>query len=223
MSVTDPDNLVIDTVNAIVDRRTVEHNVLTHLQQWIVPYLAAIERFHQMEREAIPKPKSWRIEQRFDRKPQDMMPFVAVVSTGINPGKTPQRDNEGNMRAWWLVAVGAVCAARTDQDAKDLSGYYGAAIRMAMQHVPDLGGWASGVDWSDERYDDWAPILEQASVSSVRLVFTIEVEQVVNVFEGFRDLWGKPTVPPNPYDVPTEYPDITERQVNIDKLSEEGA
>jgi hypothetical protein len=147
------------------------------------------------------------------------MPFVAVVSTGINPGKPPKRDGEGNTTAWWLVAVGAVCAARTDQDAKDLSGYYGAAIRMAMMHIPDLGGWADGVDWNDERYDDWSPILEQV-VSSVRLVFTVEIEQVINVFEGFRDMWGKPTVPPNPYDVVTEYPEITEKQITVDKMED---
>jgi len=217
MSVTDPDQLVVSSVNAIVDRRTVERNVLSHLQQWLVPYLAAMERFHGLDTQSIPTPKAWRVEQQFARRPQDHLPFVAVVSSGINPGKTPAREGDGMTRAWWLVAIGAVCGARSDQMAKDLSGYYGAAIRMAMMHVPDLGGWSSGVDWNDERYDDWSPILEQV-VSSVRLVFTVEVEQVVNVFEGFRDMWGKPTVPPDPYNVPTSYPDITEKQITVDKL-----
>jgi hypothetical protein len=136
-----------------------------------------------------------------------------------------QRDGDGNVRAWWLVAIGAVCAARTDQDAKDLSGYYGAAIRLAMMHMPELGGWAAGVEWNDERYDDWAPILEQM-VSSVRLVFTIEVDGVINVFEGFRTSDGTLrtsdgtlTVPSDPYAPLTPYPEITTITVNVDHQS----
>jgi hypothetical protein len=187
----------------------------------MIPYLAAMERYHGLPKEFIPTPKSWRVEQNFARHPQDTMPFVAVVSAGISPGRVPQRDNEGNVRAWWLIAIGAVCAARTDQDAKDLSGYYGAAIRLIMQQMPELSGWASGVDWNDERYDDWNPILEQM-VSSVRLVFTVEVEDVMNVFQGFSDLWGNKLIPPNPYDVLTQFPEITEKTYTVHKLDEDG-
>jgi hypothetical protein len=204
---------VYSDVSTIVDRATVEHNVLTHLQTWIETYIAAIERFHQLPARTLPLPKSWRIEKEFARNPQDTMPFVAVVSTGLSPGKPPKRDGDGTVRAWWIIAVGAVVAAGTEQDAKDLSGYYGAALRMIMLQMPELGGWASDVEWNDEKYDDWPSILEQM-ISSARLVFTVEVEDVINVFEGFRGPDGVLTVPSDPYAYPLGYPDT--EQVVID-------
>jgi hypothetical protein len=206
---------VYSDVQTVVDRSIVEHNVVTHLQTWMESYIAAIERFHQLPARVLPLPKSWRIKQEFARNPQDTLPMVAVVSTGLNPGKPPRRDGDGTMKAWWVIAVGAVVSAGTDQDAKDLSGYYGAAIRMIMTAMPELGGWASGVEWSDEKYDDWPPILEQM-ISSARLVFTVEVEDVINVFEGFRGPDGVLTVPSDPYAYPLEYPDISEVNVNVD-------
>lgn len=209
---------VYNSVQTIVDRRTVERKVLDHLQVWMIPYLAAIERYHGIPKRSLATPKSWRIEPQFTKRPEDTMPFVAVVSTGISPGKPPQRDGDGIVRAWWVVAIGAVVAASTDQGAKDLSGYYGAGIRMMMNQMPELGGWAAGVQWNDERYDDWPPVMERM-ISSCRLVFTLEIEDVMNVFEGYRDIWGVPTVPEFPYDDPLPFPDITEKDINVEKFS----
>jgi hypothetical protein len=202
-------------ISTVVDRSIVEHSVTTHLQTWMTAYIAAIERFHQLPAKTLPLPKSWRIKQEFARNPQDTLPMVAVVSPGLSPGKPPKRDGDGTTKAWWIIAVGSVVSAGTDQDAKDLSGYYGAAIRMMMLQMPQLGGWASGVEWNDEKYDDWPPILEQM-ISSARLVFTVEVEDVINVFEGFRGPDGVLTVPSDPYAYPLEYPDVSEVNINVD-------
>jgi hypothetical protein len=206
---------VYSDISAIVDRSIVEHSVLTHLQSWMETYIAAIERFHQLPVKSLPLPKSWRIKQEFARNPQDTLPMMAVVSTGLSPGKPPKRDGDGTVRAWWIIAVGAVVAAGDEQDAKDLSGYYGAAIRMIMMQMPELGGWASDVQWDDERYDDWPSILEQM-ISSARLVFTVEVEDVINVFEGFRGPDGVLTVPSDPYAYPLTYPDTKQTDINLE-------
>lgn len=208
---------VFDTTRTIVDRRTVERKVLEHLKVWMIPYLASMERHHGLPKRSLETPKSWRIEPQFARRPEDTLPFVAVVSTGISPGKPPRRDGDGVVSAWWVVAIGAVVGASTDQAAKDLSGYYGAGIRMIMNQMPELGGWAAGVEWNDERYDDWPPVLERM-ISSCRLVFTIEIDDVMNVFEGYRDLWGVPTVPEDPYADPKPMPTITEKDIDIEKL-----
>ena len=209
---------VYSDVHTIVDRGLVENQVLIHLQNWFTTYIAVIERFHSMSPRTLPTPKSWRIEQEFARNPEDTMPFIGVVSTGLNPGKPPKREGDGTVRAWWVIAVGAVVAAASDQDAKDLSGYYGAAIRMIMLNMPELGGWSAGVDWVDERYDDWPPVLEHM-ISSARLVFTVEVDDVVNVFEGFRGADGVLTIPEDPYAVPFDYPTVVDTHINIDSVS----
>jgi hypothetical protein len=48
------------------------------------------------------------------------------------------------------------------------------------------------------------------------LVFTVEVEDVINVFEGFRGPDGVLTVPDDPYAYPLTYPDVSQVDINVD-------
>jgi hypothetical protein len=206
MSATDPSGIVYGPESPLVTRGFVERSMLAHVKAQMLPYLARIERQEGLTPEQITKPKSWEIINEFTRYPEEGMPFIAVISPGISPGRNPMQEGDGAVTAWWLLAIGAIVAARDERTAKDLAGYYGAAIRGLVMEQPELGGWASGVEWNDEKYDDFPRITER-TLAAARLVFTVKVEDVVNVY-GAPRLWDGTVAPPldDPYAPPAPLP-----------------
>jgi hypothetical protein len=187
-------------------RKIIEEGVQQHLSDWIVPWLAQIEREQELAPKTIATPRSWDTRTDFTRNPEDTLPMIAVISTGTN-GQRPRQDGDGRITAWWLVAVGAVVAASSHQDANDLAGYYGTAIRQAMT-LQDLD-WANGIEWTDEQYDD-LPVLESRNLAVVREVFTVEIPEVINRFEG-----GFLLPPDDPYEGgPDPEPPITKKVID---------
>lgn len=189
-----------------IDRGQIETNVLQHVKDWIDSYLAVIEFGKQgLEPGILARPKSYDVTTDFTRRPDDSLPFVCVISTGTNAGKPPRQDGEGDVTAYWLVALGCVVSTSDARSAKNLAGYYGKAFRQMMTQMPTLGGWAAGCSWDDERYDDWKRS-DDRQMAAVRMVFTVEVPDVVNVYQGFRDLQGGFIRPEDPYTAPESLP-----------------
>jgi hypothetical protein len=178
--------------------------MLSHMQTWLLPYLGRIERLNGLT-EHIATPKSWEVVNEYTRYPEEAMPYIAVISPGISPGHPPRRDGDGLVTAWWLLAVGAIVATRDERSAKDVAGYYGAAIRGCVMELPDLGGWAEGVEWNDEKYDDF-PRVQERTMAAVRLVFTVEVQEVINVFGAPSDYQDTSVPPDDPYATPAPFP-----------------
>lgn len=188
----------------LVTRGQIEKAMLTHMQGWLLPYLGRIERLNGLT-EHIATPKSWEVVNEYTRYPEEAMPYIAVISPGISPGHPPRRDGDGWVTAWWLIAVGAIVATRDERSAKDIAGYYGAAIRGCVMELPDLGGWAEGVEWNDEKYDDF-PRVQERTMAAVRLVFTVEVQEVINVFGAPSDYQNTSVPPDDPYATPAPFP-----------------
>jgi hypothetical protein len=192
------------TDSPLVTRGDVEKQMLAHVQDWLVPYLGRVERHNQLT-EHLAVPRSWEVVNEYTRYPEEQMPFIAVISPGINPGRKPRQDGDGWITAWWVLAVGAIVATRDERSAKDLAGYYGAAIRGLVMEMPMLGGWASGVEWEDEKYDDFPRVTER-TMAAVRLVFTVEVQGVMNVYGAPFDTHGNLAPPSDPYQAPPDFP-----------------
>lgn len=193
-----------------ITRGDVEHGVLNHLQLWLPYGIARVEREQGIGVREIATPKAWDIVTQFSRFPEDRLPWIAVVSAGIHGGKAPYRDGDGEMIATWLVACGAVVAAKDADSAKELAGYYGAAIRGVMTQKPSMEGLAQATEWNDETYIDIGRSQEK-NLASVRLVFSLEIHGVLNVFDGYVG----PTPPENPYEDPPLRTRITDVEIVV--------
>lgn len=193
-------------IGPLLTRDDVELSMLEHVQTWLVQYLAEVERQKGLAPQTIAAPKSWEVVNEFTRYPEEQMPYIAVISPGIAP-RAPRQDGDGQITAWWVLAVGAIVATRDEKSAKVLAGYYGAAIRGLVMQMPMLGGWASGVEWNEEKYDDFPRVTER-TMAAVRLGFTVEVESVLNVFNAPRTSEGVLTPVPDPYTPPAEQPTV---------------
>lgn len=214
--------MTIFQVGAYVDRGQVEKQTLAHIEEWFIPYLADVERKQTppLTPRTLAQPRSYNVVTEFTPFPEEQLPFIAVISPGLMPGRKPHIDGDGMVKAWWQVAVGALVSANNERAAKDLAGFYGVALRLLMTQMPQLGGWASGVEWMDEKYDDF-PRVRELTRAAVRHVFVIEVQDVMNVRQGPRDLDGVFTPPADPYAVPDDYPEITHvSTVNISVTKE---
>ena len=197
-------------VGTYVDRKTVERKTLAHVENWFVSYLADNERQQTppLPPRTLPQPRTYEVVTQFTPFPDDQLPFIAVISPGLASGRKPQIYGDGMVKAWWNVAVGAVVSARDARSAADLAGYYGVALRLLMTQNPQLGGWASGVEWLDEKYDDF-PRVKELARAACRLVFTVEVQDVMNVRQGPRTLDGDFTPPVDPYTPTGDYPVVS--------------
>lgn len=195
-----------------ITRGDVEQGVLSHVQMWLPYEIASLEREKGIAPKSIQLPKAWNVITRFSRFPADRLPWIFVISSGIHAGKPPYRDGDGDVTAHWLIAVGAIVVAKDADSAKELAGYYGAAIRDVMMQKPSIGGIANATDWDDEAYNDLGR-MEEANLAGVRLVFTIEVRGVFNVFDGYRGS----TPPEDPYAIPAGPPIMDSVIIEVDK------
>ena len=194
-----------------VTRGHVEVAVQAHVSKWMPLHIAAVERQEGIAPGSIQLPGAVDIVTQFTRFPDDKLPWIAVVSPGIVPGRAPRRAGDGEVTAWWQVAVGAVVAAKDERAAKNLAGYYGAAIRLLMTQKASLGGFAQATDWTDESYTD-VPRLQDRNLAGVRMVFVVEVHNVMNVRGGYV-----PTQPPeDPYVVIPDNPTVVVGGVSVD-------
>lgn len=199
---------VYSSIGPLLTRDDIELGMLTHVQTWLVTYLAEVERQKGLAPRTIATPKSWEVVNEYTRYPEEQMPFVAVISPGRAPSK-PLIDGDGQVTAWWNLALGAIVATRDEKSAKVLAGYYGAAMRGLVMQMPMLGGWASGVEWTEERYDDFPRVTER-TMAAVRLGFTVEVESVLSIYTAPRDpSTFQPKPPADPYAPPTDYPTVS--------------
>jgi hypothetical protein len=194
-----------DAIGDVITRIDIEHNTLQHVQNWIVYFLARLEERDGLPQQTLAVPRSWRILDEFARLPEDVFPFIDVISPGTARGRQPKIDGDGEVRAWWSVAIGAAVTASSEQAAKDLAGYYGAAIRLLMEQMPDLGGWAYGCEWGGEMYDD-IPAADERSIATARELFTVEVHGVLQLYSGPPFPSDQP--PADPYAPPSGVPSV---------------
>lgn len=166
----------------IITRQDVEHAALNTLKPWFDTYLAEVERQKGLIVRQLPRPRSYMRRNEFDKWPEEQLPSIIVISPGI-VGR-PTASGSGMFTADWGLGVAVIAEGRDNDNTRDLVGYYTAAIRALILQRPSLNGFAKGVVWEDERYDDISDFDAGRTMASGQVVFQVEVEDVVSTRAG---------------------------------------
>jgi len=179
------DNVVVDDPTTIFGRIVtgydVEQWVLALERKWFGTYLAEAERQHGYAACTFPRPRAWVVAASFDKWPEDQVPAVLVVSTGVVV--PPRKTGDGVYRAQWRVEVGACVSARTEAESRELAELYVAALNAVVVQHPSLEGNANGASWLELTYTP----LDYDSTRSLyagSAVFAVEVDDVVTTGAG---------------------------------------
>ena len=167
----------------IVTGADVERAALDTLKLWTPEYLAWVERATGREVGSLPRPRSWVASISIDRWPEEQLPSVLLLSTGL--AEEPARDGRGVYRAKFALGLAVVVSARDRRETDDLAKLYTAALRAALLHNQTLGGLAEAVEWVDERYDALPGDRQRRrQLAAGQAVFRVEVHDVVAVKAG---------------------------------------
>lgn len=192
----------------IVDGGMVEAAARDTIQEWIETYLAEVERQRGLKPRSLPKPRSYSVATVLEKWPEDQLPAVVLVSTGI--ADRPRRKGSGGYDVPWALGIGVVVSARNQEAANSLAKRYTAAIRTLLLQHPSMGGFATGVEWMDESFDD-VPAEKRRTLAGGIVTFRVDIANAVNA-QG-----GPATVPADPYAVPAGWPTADTVDVDIEQ------
>lgn len=172
----------------------IERAAVMTLQKWSPTYLAEIERqMFDTNTLRFPAPKSYQILPDLESWAGEQLPAAVVVCGGTV--EDPKIEGDDRYSAEWLVSVGVVVSADTIQNTQDLAKIYGAVIRAVMLQKRSLEGFAMGVRWLEESYDDLPPE-DARTLAMANVFFAVQVADVVT-------RRGGPAVPDlDPADLP---------------------
>lgn len=166
---------------SIIEGAQVEQAVIDTLRLWFPTYLAEFERRHSFAAGSLPLPRSYTTRNEFDKWEDEQIPAVIVVSPGLN-GR-PTRQGDGSYLASWIVGVGIVVVGVDPGNSNMLAKLYAACARLIMIQQRSLGGFARGVSWLDESYDD-VPSEATRTLVAGQVIFSVEVSEVLDSFRG---------------------------------------
>lgn len=159
----------------------VERAALATLRKWLPTYLAEIERQTDRVAGSLPLVRSWTTVNEFSAWPEDQLPCVLLVSTGL--ASEPAKDGAGTYRASWALGVAVVVSAAKAAQTMELARIYTAAIRAVLLQHPSLGGVATVIDWIDERYDD-LPSDAERSLAAGQGIYRVGIDGVTTTKAG---------------------------------------
>lgn len=192
----------------LVTPTTVKSRVLATLRDWMPTYVAEVERQNELEPQRLELPRSYVYRgEEIDKSPEDALPAVIVSTPGTSDDPTP--DEDGFYQAPWVVNVAVVASAKDQDSTEVLVGYYAAAVRGILVHNQSLGGFANGVTWKGERYEDLDP---DGHRSIHAAIVTCEAQMLDVVQRGA----GLNEPPADPYE-PSEYLTVLEAETTLEK------
>jgi hypothetical protein len=178
----------------IVTGDDVETWCLDLFRRWTGTYLSEVERQHGLAAGFWARPRGFVRVLSFDKWPEDQLPVVMLVSTGVaNP---PERRGDGVYYARWIMGLGVLCSARSEQETHDMARHYIAAIRALVSQRPSLEGLAQGVKWMDESYTP-LPYDDSRSLCAGQAIFQVDVDDVTTTLAG-------PATPDDPLEPDTD-------------------
>lgn len=190
----------------IISDDMVEDAVVETLRKWLSTYLAEVEQEAGLERGYYQRPAegSYHVRNDFDKWPEEMLPAIIVVSTGL--ADTPAKTGRGIYRASWSIGVAAVVSSTDQVKTRRYAYRMAAAIRELLVNKQSLdmalGGSLRGINWLDGRNNELPePDPAERTLWASRQLFAVEVDQVGSQFAG--------PIAPEPQPDPVEpYPDV---------------
>lgn len=197
-------------IGRMVSGTHVEAAALAVLRKWSSTYLAHAERESGRAIGSLPRVKAWTTSPTFDKWPEDRLPCVLLVAPGLTG--SPVADGEGSYRASFSLGFAVITSADTMARTAELAKLYCAALRTCLVQHQSLEGFAAGLVWLDETYDD-LPAEDGRSLGAAQALFAVEVRQLSRRWNGPATPWGgdpqnppdhEPGEPPDPQDPPPD-------------------
>ena len=205
-----------DIFGPIFDGSLLTKAVLETLQLWYPTYIREIELQRGWPLGEIPAPRTYAERWRFDSYPDDAIPICVAVCPGM--ADPPTKTGEGIFGGWWILGVGVIAAANTEDNSERLAKVYGAAARTIMSQKGYLNNTWEFADCEiiEETYED-IPDMEQArTMRSAQIITRVRVEQMWTEY-------GGPAYPdaPDPDRQPgSQWPIANEVFVEVERLEE---
>lgn len=194
----------------IITGTAVRRAVETTVRLWIPTYLAEVARQENWDGPPLPDFQSYAVSTDIDRLAEDPLPCCIIVAPGL--AEVPTREGTGVHRARWRVNVAAVVSGQSREGTMHLAEMYAAATRTLLLQHKSLGGFAEGVVWRNEFYDE-------VDVDDVRTLAIGVIETIVDV-RGIVDSSQGPMAPlVDPTQDPGDWPTITSVTVDIEHRS----
>ena len=162
----------------IVTGDDVEQWCLELLKEWSSSYLAELERRHGLTAGELQRVRAFLVAPSFDKWPEDQLPAVVLVSSGL--AEPPVKRGDGTYNARWMMGLGCVCSARTEAKTHALSMIHLAAHREILLQRPSLEGRAAGMVWLDDDYTQ-IPYDDVRSLGAAMMIFSVQVNGVAQL------------------------------------------
>lgn len=207
----------------LVSRQDVQQAVLATLQEWIISYLAEVERQEQLPARTIPtpglqdpvNPVSFRGSLDFARYKGDELPMLIVV---VQPVGSAERQQQGVYLQWYESQVAAI-VQDADQEilAEQLADWYGKALLGLLTQQGALGTRTDPVEglvpFSIKTVLASSPRTEFPDPTDRKLARSVcTIRTLVPVVDESQG----PRVPPlDPYALPAGWPTITSIEIQL--------
>jgi len=167
----------------IITDDQVEEAVLATLRKWLPTYMAEVER--QVGLDAgfyeLPVASSYTARTDFDNWPEDMLPAIVAIGTGIEDD--PVKDGYGLMRGKFLIGITGIVTSTDKLSTRRYAARLGGAVRAALvQHASldlALGGRVRGVDLVGGRNNE-LPTEDERTIWANRQLFTVEIGEFLS-------------------------------------------
>lgn len=186
----------------IVTLRTVEQGVADFLTVWFLDCLDEVERREGYTPGEIERPRGVAFASEFDKWPEDQIPCLLVLSSGL--AGPPERLGDGSYSTVWQVAIAPIVKDIDEDSVRRLVSAYTAAARLAVMQHKGLEGLGRVVRWRDETYDA-GPLERRRTHAAGRFVFDLEMDETVSE-NGPTTPQNPPLDPDNPPGAPSDDP-----------------
>lgn len=177
-------NDVVKAVNATINK-------------WAPDYIAEISERSGRTREEMPMFRSFVPAYDLNKFDEDQVPAFVCIAPGIidTPVKRAQQ-----VTARWGVGCAAVVSGQDEQNTYELATLYIAAMRVLLLQKSSLGGFAQGINWISERYENLPTTMPRTLAAGI-LQIGVDVNGVADPTQGP----GKPsldiTTPPGDWPI----------------------
>ena len=199
-----------EVFGSMISGAQVEDAVVATLQKWLSTYIAEVSAQNGYGRNDLPRIASYQVLPDFDKWPENAFPAIVVVSGGIT--ERPKKVGGGRIQATWGFGMGVFCSANTQENTNKMAKIYTAAIRTCLLQHASLLGFAIGLDWEDETYNDLGTD-DSRSIAAGRGLFTVTVDNVALAQGGPRNPVSDASDEPL-YDPTTPYSPVTVLEVD---------